>query len=254
MTFTSGPKSYFVSGSPKGFVIGPKVPGKDDHLTIGNDGDELAQVHRTVNGREDWRVTPESLQAEVDSFLANNTAPIEPSTLNASATYVISLDRVNVAFSALQSVISIPLALVLRLVTTQKFAKTENGVEGSITIDPNRVRHLVDSSRRPLAILSPLIQRFAPIVLPRVMKRIARHVLIPPNKIDSLNEDIALLISSERVGVVWQSEGGRLLFMPLTAILEAYGRMERNQPFGKLNEIVSPEIGVMEFAAKSWTT
>jgi hypothetical protein len=32
----------------KGFVIGLMVPGKDDHLTIGNDGDELAGVRHYI--------------------------------------------------------------------------------------------------------------------------------------------------------------------------------------------------------------
>jgi len=85
------------------------------------------------------------------------------------------------------------------------------------------------------------------------IKRIAKHILIPPNEIGNLNEDIALLISDDRVGVIWRSENGSLLFLPLAAVLEAYSRIERNQPFGKLNEIMSPEIGVIQFAAKSWT-
>lgn len=251
MTLTSADKSYFLSGSPKGIVIGLKVPGEDDHLTMGTDGEEISQVHRTVNGREDWRLTSEAFQAEADSFLANNTISIEPSSISPDS-HIISLDKANVAFSVLQSILLTALPLLIRLISTTKFKKTENCVEGWIAIEPNKIRHLANSARIPLAIVFPILRRIAPIILPPLIRRMARHVLIPTRNLLSLGDDIAVIISNERIGIMWQNENCNLCFIPLAAIFEVFQRIERNQPLGKLNQLATPNLGAIRLSAKSW--
>jgi hypothetical protein len=251
LTFTGGQKSYFLTGGPRGVVAGLRVPGKDDHLTVGTDGDEIMQVHRKINGREDWRLTSESLQAEADSFLANNTVLIEPSSISPDS-YIVSLDRVNIIFSALQSILSIPLPLLIRLISTRRFRRTEKGVEGWIVIEPNRIRHLVRSARFPTTIISPILRQVFPKLLPPLIRRMTRHVLIPIHEIQNIGDDTALIISNDRIGIVWQDENYDLRLIPLTAIFEVIQRIEKNQPFGRLDELATPDIGAIRLSAKSW--
>jgi hypothetical protein len=251
MTFNAGNKSYFMSGSPKGMIAGPKIPGKNDHLTVGSEGDEIIQIHRTINDREDWRLTNESLQAEVDSFLANNTSTLDATSIHEDS-YLVSLDRLNLAFTIFQSILSIPLSLVIRLVATQYFVKKEDGIQMTVAIEPDKLVHLVEKARIPLAILSPFIQRLASAIVPKLAKKVGRSFLVAPGKLVNSDDGILLIISKNRIGVLWRDENLQLRFIPMTAIFEAYSRIERNQPFGKINEIVGTNSQV-SITARSWT-
>jgi hypothetical protein len=244
MTLTSGDKEYFLHGGPKGLVVGPKTPGRDDHLTFGGD-DDFAQVHRTINDREDWRVTSEVVEAELDSFIANNAAFIDHSVLSLPGTYVVSLRRVQVLYSTFMGLVSVPMHLLFPLFVTTRKVKTAKGTEFSAAVDSRRLAHFASSAE---PVLQKLFRVFGPAlarILPTIIMRVGKSMLLKPGNGMLTGEGLAFIMSDSRVGIVWEN-GGRIAYVPITAIIQMVERIERNQPFGKLSELNGPLNGSLK--------
>jgi hypothetical protein len=58
-----------------------------------------------------------------------------------------------------------------------------------------------------------------------------------PKTAHNLEEGFYFVVSKERVGFVWQNEGGSLQCLPGSAVLQTYERAELNLPCGKLSEM-----------------
>jgi hypothetical protein len=251
VTLKSGEKEYFMRGSPKGLVIGPKTVGTDDHLTIGMNGDDFNQIHRKINGREDWRVTPEALEAEIDSFITNNTEIIDSSGLSAPGTYVVSLRRAQVLFSTVSGLASVPLRLFFPLFVAKEVTKTENGTEVRATIEIGRITHILSRAEPKIArffqVFGPSLFR----VWVSIAKRTGRWMLIKsgPNMLNG--EGIAFVLSESRIGLIWENDG-RMKYLSAESLMQVYERIERNQPFGKLLEIGNLKSYSTVISVKSW--
>ena len=250
MTLRTGSKAYYLEGRPKGLVAGTRVRGRDDHLTLGSDEAGFSQVHRKINGREDWRLTPESLQAEVDSFLANKTSAFDANSI-APDSWAVSLGRATVGISLLSGLLSLSIGLLARLVSTTTMVKTEDGLSAEVRVDPVKVEHLLKTARVPASMFSPLLRRAGPSIIPRLLRRAAKVFLIKSPGPRDFEQGALLLVSKDRTGLVWSSSDGDLRFVPIGAIFEAFARIERNQPFGKLNEVFEGEY--LSIEARSWT-
>jgi hypothetical protein len=251
LTVVSEGTEYFVTGSPKGMVIGPRSPGKDDHITVGGDENDF-QVHRKINGREDWRLTLEALEAELDSFAANHVKQIDRSSITGKGTYLVSLRRTQILFSTFQGLASIPLALLWRLVVTWKVTKVHGVTEAQIMIDPRKIEHLRQSTTVPLRVVAPLLRRLAPIVMPRMLKAIARFLVISPEGVSNQANDVAFIVSDQYVGIVWEDKTNHLKYLPANDMFQMYERIEASLPFGKIGNL---SLGNhTSFSVRSWTT
>ena len=55
--------------------------------------------------------------------------------------------------------------------------------------------------------------------------------LIRPQRL-KVNDGLCLLVSNERLGIVWASRTKKLSFLPLAALFEAKERLEKASPLG----------------------
>jgi hypothetical protein len=101
-------KGVFLNESSGRIVLGSRSPakknGEDDHLAVELNGGSIDQVHRKVDGREVWHHTGESLQAELESALANATDSVDGNEFRALNTYIVSVKRIKL----LSSVLALP--------------------------------------------------------------------------------------------------------------------------------------------------
>jgi hypothetical protein len=252
MDLKTAGKTYFLRGSTRGLVFGPGNPGNDDHVTVGLDDGEFSQVHRKINGREDWRVTPESFQAEVESLVANNVKQVDFANLRNPGTYIVSLNRSRILFEFPQALVSILMPLLWRLIATRKDLKTENGRMLELTVEPRKVRHLISRLNGPFSILGRLLRHVPPKVPLQVLTLISKWVRVRPQDPDRLKDDLFLLASRDDVGLLWRGESGALQFLPLEPLLDLYGRAERSLPFGELSELGNSLTGGISLIGRAW--
>jgi len=171
---------YFMHSGSKGIVFGPKIPGRDDHLTYGSDGDSW-QIHRRTNGDEQWRLTKEAAQAELDSLMMNNVKSIEISDLAGAGVYVISLNRMELLFKVPELLAGLFMPLFFGLVGTKKESKSKNERKFELRIDGGKVGHLAAMAQGPLGILSRIVKHVPPRVPPAIITRVGRWVRVRPN-------------------------------------------------------------------------
>ena len=245
-------KAYFVRGGPRGVTFGPKTPGKDDHVTVGIDGGDFSQAHRKINGHEDWRVTPESIQAEVDSLVVNNVKTMEFANLKEPGTYVVSLNRLRLLFEFPQTVLSILMPLLWRLIATSKEVKTGTGRRFELSIEQKKVRHLIARSRGPLSILGKFMKRLPPKVPLQILSIIFGWVRVHPQTPDRLKDDLFLIVSKDHTGLIWRAESDSLQYLALGPLIELYARAERSLPLGKLSEIGNDWTRDVTLTGRAW--
>ncbi len=245
-------RAYFVHGGPRGLVFGPKTSGRDDHVTVGFDDGEFSQVHRKVNGYEEWRVTPEGFQAEVDSLVANNVRPVEFASLRKEGTCIISLNRVKALFAVPQALSALVIPLVLRLVATKRVLRTASGQEIKLSIDRKKVEYVIGRLNGPLSVLGKLLKHVPPKAPLQVWRLVAKWILVRPSTPMGFEGDIFVVTSKVDVGLLWAGESGALRYLPIAPLLDLYLRAERSLPFGKLNELGNSWIGDITFVGRSW--
>lgn len=238
MSLGGANKEYFLHGGPKGLVLGPKAPGTDDHLAYRSD-DKFWQVHRKTNGREQWRMTSELAQAELDSLIVNNREPLNISALTGEGVYLLSANRLQVLFTVPELLATIFMPLVFRLMGTIKETRTKNGKKVEFKIEERRIKHLVSKIRAPLGVLEVVLRHVPPKVPLTVLRRVGRWVLVHPKAPGSLKQGLYFVVSKEHFGLVWRNKSGTLQYMPATALFQMYERTERNLPFGNLSELAN---------------
>ncbi len=227
-------KGVFVDVSPDRIVLGPrnsdKKIGEDDHVTVVMNGDRIDQAHRKVDGREVWHLTGEALQAHLDSLLANATEPVDGSEFVAPDTYIISIRRAKLLFSVVTLPFSVFLTFFWRLFAHIEKYEDENGLDARIIFNQSRIQHLIQSAQLPLSLLSRIVQKVPPAAFLKPMTLIAKRVLVNPQKVQNLKDDMLFVISEKRVGFVSRSDDGDLKFTSVVPLLEAYERLNASVP------------------------
>jgi hypothetical protein len=252
MVVRSADSAYFVHGQSRGLVFGPKKSGREDHITVGFNDGEFSQAHRKINGREDWRVTPEYFQAETDSLVANNVKSVEFASLRRPGTYIISFNRIRVLFAAPQALVSIVMPLLWRMIATKKVVRSAAGQRVELTVEERKLRRLIARSSGPLSILGKLLKHLPPRVPLQILRLIARWALVRPQTSDRLEDDVFFVVSKDYAGLLWRGESGLLQYLPVAPLLELYGRAERMLPFGKLSELGTGWTGDITLIGRVW--
>jgi hypothetical protein len=252
MVVKSQDRTYFVHGGPRGLVFGPSTRGIDDHVTVGLDDGEFSEAHRKVNGHEEWRMTPELFQAEVDAFVANNVKPIEFASLTKPGMNIVSINRLRVLSAIPQALVSLAMPFAWRLIATKETVRTASGQEVKVTLEQRKVRHLIAKSGFMGSVLVNLLKHLPPKVPVKVLELVGRFVTVSPQTSDRLEDDLFFVLSEDRVGLVWSSESGVLQYLPIAPLLDLFGRAERNLPFGKLSELDDGWTGEVSFVGRSW--
>lgn len=227
-------KGLFVDFSPDRIVLGPresaKKIGKDDHLTVVMNGDRIDQAHRKVDGSEVWRHAGESLQAHLDSLLANATESVDESEFRAPNTLVVSVKRAQLLFSVGTLPFSIFMSLFWRLFVTADMSEDENGVNGRIVFNERRIQRFIQSAQPPLSLFSRIIQRIPQRAVVTPMKFIAKRILVNPQKVQNSRDDLLFVISEKRIGFISPSDGDKLKFTSVVPIFAAYQRLNTSVP------------------------
>ena len=252
MVVKAGGKTYFVHGSPRGLVLGPKDSERDDHITVGFDDGEFSQAHRKINGREDWRVTPDSFQAEADSLVANNVKPVEFASLQRPGTYIASFGRMRVLFAIPQAMVSSVMPLLWRLIATKRVVRTKKEKMVELTIEQRKVAHLIARSGGPLSILGRLLRHLPPKAPAQILRLVANWTLISSRAPDRLKDGLFFVASPDYAGLLWRSRSGALQYLPIAPLLGLYGRAERSLPFGRLSGPGDGWTRDISFVGRSW--
>jgi len=237
----SGEKGLFVAEASSGFVAGPlSGPWSNDRVTVGlEENGDLRMVHRSIGTSEVWRHTPLTFQAEVDSFLANNVKRIEWSDLSGPQTYLFSVYRKGMVVSSLLSLFEIPLMFIAKHLVMRS---NSDGTE--IVFDKKKAEHFVNSIRRsPVPFLLKALFRLPPKVWSNLGQRVFKFFLVDSEDKAAVGNDVCLLVSPGRVGLVWASSEESPSFMSADSLFELAGRIESNLPFGKFSAI-SDSMGV----------
>jgi hypothetical protein len=239
-------KGIFLDASPGRIVLGPrtsaKKKGEDDHLTVVLNGDSIDQVHRKADGTEVWHHTGESLQAQLDSMLANATESLDGSEFRAPNTYIVSVRRATILFSVLTLPFSIFMSLFGGLFGSAEISEDENGVAARIVFNQRRIQRFIRSAQLPLSLLSKIVQKIPQMVFLKPMKFMAKRILVNPQDIQNLKDDLLFVISEGRIGLISPSDSGRVKFTSVVPLLAAYERLSASVPV-TLDDIGDFEIG-----------
>jgi hypothetical protein len=204
--------------------------GRDDHLTVVMNGDRIDQAHRKVDGSEVWHHTGESLQAHLDSLLANATESVDGSEFRAPNTYIVSIKRAKLLFSVVTLPFSVSMRLFWRLFASAEMSEDENGVNARIVFNQRRIQQFIKGAQPSLSLFFRIGQRIPPKAFLRPMKFVAKRVLVNPQDIQNLKDDLLFIISEKRVGFISPSEGGKLMFTSVVPFLAAYERLSASVP------------------------
>jgi len=216
-------------------VAGPLLgPWTNDMVTLGlEDNGDLRLVHRSIGAAEVWRHTPQTLQAEVDSFLANNMSKIAWADLSGPKTYLLSIYRRGAVGSALFAPIEVPLMFLARHAVMRS---NDEGTE--FTFDEKKAEHFAKSvARSPFALLLKALSRLPPRVWLTIGKRVFKFFVVNPQDRQAVEDDICLLVSPGRVGIVFGSKGEEPSFMPADSLTGLASRVEQSLPFGKFSPL-----------------
>lgn len=231
----NGEEGFFLAEASSGFVTGPLSGSwSNDRVTVGlEENGDLRMVHGSIGPAEVWRHTPQTLEAEVDSFLANNLSRIAWADLSGPQTYLLSIYRRGAVASALFAPFEIPLMFIARHMVMRS-----NNDGSELVFERKKVEHFANSVRRsPLALLLKATSRLPPKVWLTVGRRIFKFFAVDPQDKRAVRDDICLLISPSRVGIVFASEGEDPSFITADSLMRLAGRVERSLPFGKLSAI-----------------
>jgi hypothetical protein len=205
-------------------------------------GDRIDQAHRKVDGREVWQHTGESLQAHLDSVLANATESVDRSEFRAPNTYIISVKRVKLLFLIVTLPLSVFVRLAWGLFASAEISEAENGVSARIVFDQPGIRRFIQSAQPHLSLLCKIMQKIPPTAFLRSVKFIAKRVLVNPQNAQNLKDDLLFVISEKRIGFISPSEGSTLKFTSVVPLLAAYERLNASVPVS-LDDIGDFETG-----------
>lgn len=231
----NGKDGFFMRGTQEGLVAGPRNPGdksgNDDHLTAVVRGGDLKEIHRKVDGEKVWSYRPTELEETAKKFFRSNMFEIESSLLAHPTTLVVSGGRAKVAFSLIEDIGKAGAHLVRsRLV---RIDRNGSGRVTTYTMKVNerelrRFGRFLEHAFSPFRGVFEFVTKY---IGPQIQERVRSWFLIQPQKLQ-VSDGICLLVSEERMGILWVSSKKRLSFLPLAAILEAYERFDREFPLG----------------------
>lgn len=227
-------KGVFLDVSPDRIVLGPrrsvKKMGRNDHPTVVMNGDRIDQAHRKIDGSEVWHHTGESLEAHLDSVLANATESVDVSEFREPNTFIVSVNRAKLLFLVVTLPISVFLRLFWRLFASAEMSEDENGVNARIVFNQGRIQQFIKSAQSPLSLLSRIGQRIPPKAFLKPMKFVAKRILVNPQDIQKLEDDLLFVISEKRIGFISSSDDGKLKFTSVVPLLAAYQRLSTSVP------------------------
>lgn len=236
MTLRGGNGEYFIRGGPKGVILGRKMTGRDDHLTY-HHGDKFWQVHRKTDGHEQWRLTSELAQAELDSLFVNSVKQLDFSTLVGEGSYLVSINRLRILFKVPELLTNLLMPLVFVLVGTKRESRMKNGRRVEFEVEPRKARHLILRIRAPMGLLERLLRHIPNRIPATIFRHVGGWTRIHPESPRSLKGTTCLLISKDHAGLVWLNGSGAIEYLPASTLVEMYERAERNLPFGRLSEL-----------------
>jgi len=248
---SNGDRGFFLNGSPKGLIIGPlsdeMKSGLDDHLTVGIDErEEFDQIHRKIDGKEIWRLTPESLGAEFHRFWASNSESLNPTHLDQPNSYIISWNRAAVILALMTTLFTFFSRLFRFLfVKTEMVRKKDNAYEIAPKVNKRRVERVLLALVLPLGGLFRLLGMIPETKKQRILKGLLKRFLINPTDYRRLENDWGFWISPKKMGLLRLGEKKGLKFIPVSAFAELYQKIEKSVPFGKLSEVGSFEEGTV---------
>lgn len=229
-----GDKGLFIAAASSGFVAGPlSGPWTNDRITVGLQPEgNLKLVHRSIGASELWRHDPVSLQAEVESFLANNISEVDWKELSGPQTYLFSVYRRGILLSAIFKLLEAPSMFLMWHLVVSSDARGKEFV-----FEQRKVEHFAKSLQRfPLPSILRFVARVPPKAWLPIGQRVFRFFLMDPRNHERVVHDICFLVSPNRVGLVFAGKGERPAFLPVEAVTEAYHRIEMSLPFGKFSE------------------
>ncbi len=239
----TGKQKFFVRGSTRGLVFGSRnqelMSGGDDHLTVGvNAQGDFVQIHRTVDDRKVWWHTAESIQAEFKRFLRSHSEEIDESELRQPNAYVISLTRVSIVFSIMNTLTTIGISLFTRLVSVYNVSRL-NDKEITVVagVDKSKAASLMRGLLPPVVLPARLLRLLPKHVLYRMARNVLSLFLIRPKNLRRLKEDTGILLTRDRSGLLTMNRDDGLSFISFSALAELYNNVEKNLQLGKLSEL-----------------
>ncbi len=234
MEIRTGDKGLFVDFKPQLVVLGPRSSnlkaGADDHVTVVMNGDRIDQAHRKVDGIELWHRSGEHLQAELDSLLANATTIVDPREFNQPNTFIVSASRVRLMFSVATLPFSVFFHMFWRLVATAEVSENESGTAGRIVFEKRKIRHLVRSAQRPALWISRFLQKMPPKVFLQLIRFFAKRILVDPQDIERLEDDVWFVVSNDRIGLASTREDGKIQFLSAAPLFDALLKVQGSLP------------------------
>jgi len=226
----------------------------DDHLTIGSSQEgQFIQIHRKLDGREVWRHTPNSIELELRRFLDSHIESIDTNLPTQPSVYVVSMWRLNVAFSLLNSIVGLAMNLITRMFFKYDVQARNKKVSIRISIDKNKVERWINLLKYPISKFFSIPALIPKSVYNRILRRILKMFLINPLDYHRLSYDLGVILSPDRVGIIWLSKDEKLSFISFSALLELYRNVERSLPPWKFSDIGDDfaESTTTEFIIKS---
>ena len=239
LTFRNGQNGFFVRSSGEGFVLGPRNPkaGRDDHVTIVVRGGNFKEVHRKVDGLKQWGYRSEQLSHGMQD-LASKAETMEPSSLLSAPTYIVSWNRVVLAFRFFEVFAGFWFWLFGRRLLSIDEARLKDSKVVTIRFKQKELKKVFVRLKKFLGPMSPFVIWLGARIGPKVMKRFGSFFLINPANPGRLQDDIGLVVSQQRTGIVWIGKERKLSFIPLPVLLEAYQSAESKLPFESISELV----------------
>ncbi len=197
-----GNKEYFLRQASSGLVGGPKSrDGVDRHITVAVDPETelIRHVHmksgRGGNLREDWRLHPERIMSDVNSWIRRNSVSLAASEIPRidKSSYVVSARRILITYHILEALVSKIFWIFVRgfRFIPLQVVRGDREIRVGFVVDPQQLARRV---RRFRPLLRP-VKAILPRILPGLLKRVAKLQLVRVK--DMTDGDVSVVLSRE---------------------------------------------------------
>jgi len=199
--------------------------GRGDHLTLVFGEGKETNVHRTVDAKQTWRYSLDSIMASVGTFVRENARQAEAEDFESPDVTLVSLRR----FFTLTTFLIIPITMLFSLIwwafrlgpSLMKRLHSKNG----LTLDFEWMRHQTSVLERCLSPLVRLLRSTPPSVWKAVMLRLGRLLTVKPTALKK-GDELILALSKTDLGLVWRTDNG-LSYLSLQPVLTSIDEIAR---------------------------